>query len=134
MSIKTKKCQNLPRNFIPGYCLSNWFFPNMNRITEVKTHLHHSHVTGGILGYVHDFCNWRLRENKTEFVCCAHNFFGFHMYFLIQGFRVTACNTKDFTVGGSGLTRINFVNISSSTKFFDEVKYYQKSLAQLIKK
>ena len=50
MSIKTKKCQNLPRNFIPGYCLSNWFFPNMNRITEVKTHLHHSHVTGGILG------------------------------------------------------------------------------------
>ena len=105
----------------------------MNRITEVKTHLHHSHVTGWILGYVHDFCNWRLRENKTEFVCCAHNFFGFHMYFLIQGFRVTACNTKDFTVGGSGLTRINFVNISSSTKFFDEVKYYQKSLAQLIK-
>lgn len=55
------------------------------------------------------------------------------MYFLIQGFRASAWNTKDFNIGGSGLTRINFVNISSSTKFINTLKYYQKSLAQLIK-
>ena len=93
--------------------------------------MHHSHVTGEILGYVHDFCNWRLRENKTEFVCFAHNFFGFDMYFLIQGFRATAWNTKDFIIGRTGLTNFNFANISSKTKFVDTLKYYQKSLEQL---
>ena len=50
---------------------------NVHRIIKVKTHLHHSHTTGEILRYVHDFCNWRVSENKTESSCIAHNFFGF---------------------------------------------------------
>ena len=51
----------------------------------------------------------------------------------MEGFRATAWNTKDFNVGGLGLTRINFTNIASSTKFIDTLKYYQKSLSQLTK-
>ena len=39
------------------------FLSNVNRLMKVKIHLHHSHVTGEILGYTHDFCNWRLKEN-----------------------------------------------------------------------
>ena len=31
---------------------------------------------GKIIRYVHDFCNWRVRENKTELSCIAHNFGG----------------------------------------------------------
>ena len=50
------------------------------------------------------------------------------MYFLIQGFRATACTTKDFNIGGSGLTRINFANIGLSTKFMNTLKYYQKTV------
>ena len=72
----------------------NNFFKNVNQIFKVKIHLHHSHVTGEILGYVHDFCHLRVRENKTEFVVFAHNFFGFDMYFLLKEFRATACNSK----------------------------------------
>ena len=53
---------------------------------KVKMHLHHSHVTGENLGYVHDFCNWRVRENKTDFVILAHNFFGFDMFFFVERF------------------------------------------------
>ena len=101
-------------------------FENVNRIIKIKIHAHHSHVTGEILGYVHYFCHWRLCENKTEFVCFADNFFSFDMCFLIQGFRASAWNTKDFNIGGTGLKNISFTNISSKTKFIDILKYYKK--------
>ena len=65
-------------------------FQNVNHIVKVKTHLHYSYVTGEILGYVHNSCNWRLQENKTALLCFAYNFFGFDISFLIQGFRATA--------------------------------------------
>ena len=31
------------------------FFENVHRIINIKIHLHHSQVTGEILGYAHDF-------------------------------------------------------------------------------
>ena len=51
------------------------FLRNAYHIIKVKIHLHHSHTTDEIFGYVYDFCNWRVRENKTEFSCIAHNLF-----------------------------------------------------------
>ena len=75
------------------------FFRNVYLMIKAKIHLHHSHVTSQILGYVHDFCNWRVRENKTEFVIFAHNLFGFDMFFLLKGFRATAWNKKDINIG-----------------------------------
>ena len=86
------------------------FFRNVYRMIKVKMYLHHSHVTDEILGYVHDFCNWRVRENKTGFVVFAHNFFGFDMFFLLKGFQVTAWGTKDINLGRTNLTNINFAN------------------------
>ena len=55
------------------------------------------------------------------------------MYFLISGYRGVAWNSKDLNIGGSGLTRINYANISSNQKFRDTLKYYQQSLSQLTK-
>ena len=98
---------------------------------KVKMHLHHSHVTGEILKYVHDFCNWRVRENKTKFVIFAHNFLVLNMFFLLKGYRATTWYTKDINIGGTDLTNINFANIGSETKFINTLKYYQKSLGQL---
>ena len=66
------------------------FFGNVYCMIKVKMHLHHSHVTGEILGYGHDFCSWRVREDKTEFVVFAHSFFGFDMFYLLKGFQGTA--------------------------------------------
>ena len=104
---------------------------NVNRPINVKPHLHHSHKRGEILGYEHDFCNWRVEENKTGFPCLAHNFFGFDMHFFIRGYRATAWNSKDLNIGGTGLTRINFTDINNTHKFIDTLKYYQQSLSQL---
>ena len=108
----------------------NNFFRNVYHMIKVKMHLHHSHVTGKILGYVHDFCSWRVRENKADFVIFAHNFFGFDMFFFLKDFQATAWNTKDINIGRTNLTNINFANIASETKFIDTLKYHQKSLRQ----
>ena len=106
-------------------------FGNVYQMIKVKMHLHHSHVTDEILGYVHDFCNWRVRENKTDFVIFAHIFFGFEMFFLLKGFQATAWGTKDISLGGTNLTNINFANIGRETKFIKTLKYCRKSLGQL---
>ena len=34
---------------------TNNFFSNVNRLIRGKCHLHHSHITGHIIGYAHDF-------------------------------------------------------------------------------
>ena len=43
-------------------------FESVHRAINVIIHLHHSHVTGKILGYVHDFCNMKMRENQNVVV------------------------------------------------------------------
>ena len=60
-------------------CSTN-FFRNLYRLLKVKIHLHYSYITGKILGYVHDFCNWTVRENRTELSVIAHNLFGFDAF------------------------------------------------------
>ena len=55
---------------------TNNFFKNVHQILKVKMPLHHSHVAGEILGYVHDFCNLRVKENKQSLLCL-------HIIFLV---------------------------------------------------
>ena len=60
----------------------NELFDSVHKIINVKTHLHHFHTTGKIIGYANDFCNAKVRENKDALTYIAHNFCGFGMYFL----------------------------------------------------
>ena len=89
-----------------------------------QIHLHHSHVTGRIYDYAHDFCNMKVRENQSQFSCIGHSFFGFDMFFLIKGIRLSVWETKDINIGGSGLANNNFANIESQVKFIDTIKYF----------
>ena len=107
------------------------FLKNTHRIINVKIPLHLSHVTGKIIGYTHDFCNMKVRENQSQFTCIAYNFFGFDMLFLIKGTRLSVLGTKDVNIGGTGLTNINFASISTQVKFIDTMKYFLTSLGQL---
>ena len=45
---------------------TNNFFRSLHHLIKVKVHLHHSHITGKILDYARNFCNWNVRENKSE--------------------------------------------------------------------
>ena len=64
-------------------------FESVHRVVDVKLNLHHSHVTGKILGYAHNFCNMKVRENQNQFFCIVHKFFGFDMFFLLKGIRLS---------------------------------------------
>ena len=86
-------------------------FQSVHRIINVKIHLHHSHVTGEIKGYGHDFCNWLVRENHDVVPCVAHNFFKFDMFFLLKGIRLSVWRTTDINIGGNNLTDVNLYQI-----------------------
>ena len=66
---------------------TNAFMINLHRIINYKVHIHHSHVTGEIIGYAHDFCNWRIRENANLTPLIGHNFLGFGIYYMVEGYR-----------------------------------------------
>ena len=109
---------------------TKYLFEYVHRIINVKIHLHHSHITGEIKGYTHDFCNWIIKENKDLIPCFAHNLFKFDFYFLLKNVRLSVYRTRDVNIGGNNLTDINFASIDN-LKFIDTIKYYQTSLAQL---
>ena len=92
------------------------FFENAHKIINVEIHLHHLHVTGKIYGNAHDFCNMKVRESRDQFFCIENNFVGFNMFFLVKGIRLS--------VGGTGLTNINFASVSSQVEFIDTMKYF----------
>ena len=109
---------------------TNDFFENIHKIINVKVHLHHSHVTGEVIGYAHDFCNLKVRHNKSIISCIAHNFFGFDIYFFVKAIRLSAGKTKDINIGGIGLTNVSFASIDQ-LKLIDTMKYFQTSLGKL---
>ena len=107
------------------------FMINLHRIINYKVHIHHSHVTGEIIGHAHDFCNWKMRENKIFIPLIGHNFLGFDIYYMIKGYRSSAWGTNDLRMGGTNLINMNFANISTQVKIIDTLKYYQTSLANI---
>ena len=57
------------------------FVINAHRLIKMNVHLNHSHITGKRLGYTHDFCNLRVKENIFQIPVIAHNLFGFNLLF-----------------------------------------------------
>ena len=41
------------------------FFKNIRSLIYGSYVSHHSHITGEIIGYAHDFCNKKIRENHS---------------------------------------------------------------------
>ena len=103
-------------------------FEYVHKIVNVKINLHDSHITGKIIGYVHDFCNLQVRENKDVIPCIANKVFSFDMIFLLKAIRLSAWITNDINIGGKNLT--NYASIDKF-KFIDTMKYYQTSLGKL---
>ena len=111
---------------------SDRFFTHVNRLIKGKNHLDHSHITGEILGYAHDFCNTILIEKtRAEIPLIAHNFFGFDIFYFAKTFVATAWCSKKLNIGGTNLTHVNYGMLENEIKLIDSMKYYQKSLAAL---
>ena len=66
--------------------------------------VHHSHVSGNIIGYAHNFCNQKIKENYKQTISVfAHNLFRFDFFFVLKGLRMSAWKTKELQMGGKGI-------------------------------
>ena len=104
---------------------SNNFLSNLAGIMSNKPVVHNSHVSGKIFGFVHDFCNQKIRENYYTIPVIAHNQFCFDFFFLTQGFRPTVWETTDIKIGAKNASNLNFATISNKVQFIDTIKYFQ---------
>ena len=110
----------------------NNFFTNVHRLIRGKFHLHHSHITGKIFGYAHDFCNTILVEKSTtEIPLVAHNFLGYDLFYYMKAYIASAWCSEELNVSGTDLTQANYGNISGEIRLIDSLKFYQRSLGEL---
>ena len=117
---------------INGLPISSNSLTNIKNIFfNTKVNLHHSHLTGEIIGCAHGFCNRKVRENKHMISVFAYHLFGFDFFFLLKGIRLSVWKTTNLSISGSNVIKINYANISEKVKFIDTMKYYQQSLANL---
>ena len=105
----------------------------MHRLIKGKVHLHHSHKTGEILGYSHDFCNTTVIEKtKAEIPFVAHNFFGFDIFYFLKTFIASAWCSKKLNIGSTTLRHVNHGFINDEIKLTDSLKFYQKKSSRSI--
>ena len=110
----------------------NKFFTNVHQLIRGKFHLHHSHITGKMFGYAHDFCNTTLVEKTTpEIPFVAHDFFGFDLFYYMKAYIASAWCSKESNIGGNNSTQANYGNVSGEIKLIDSLKFYQRSLGEL---
>ena len=118
-----KFCRNTKVKGIP---ISKKFIGNVSAILKDTYCIHHSHITGNILGYAHTFCNEKVRENYYKILVIAHNLFRFDFFFLVKGLRASVWKTRDIVIGGKNPTDINFAYIGNQVQFIDTIKYFSK--------
>ena len=111
---------------------TNKFFTNVHRLIRGKFHLHHSHITGKIFGYAHDFCNTAYRDKSTpQIPFVDHKFFGFDLFYFMKTYIASVWCSKALNIGGNNLTQAYFGNISGEIRLIDSLKFFQRSLSEL---
>ena len=61
--------------------ISSKFISNLIAIFKNQRDIHHSDTTGKIIGYAHNFCNLRCKENNCTIPVFTHNQFRFDFFF-----------------------------------------------------
>ena len=61
----------------------------------------------------------------------GHNFWGFDIFYMVKGYRSSCWGTKEFEMGGTNLTNVNYANIRNQIKIIDTLKHNQTTLAGL---
>ena len=49
-----------------SFPVSKKLIDNLKGIINNRTHMHHSHISGEIIGYAHSYCNYKVGEKKTK--------------------------------------------------------------------
>ena len=107
------------------------FLYNLLGIASNKPVVHHSHVSGKIVGFVHEFCHLKVRENYYTISVIAHNQFRFNFFFIMMSIRPTVWETTEIKIGAKNASNVNFAAIGNQVQFIDTIKYFQQSLGNL---
>ena len=110
---------------------SDGFLANLSAIASSRPVVHHSHTSGKIVGFVHEFCNLKVRENYYTIPAIARNQFRFDFFLILKGIRPTVWETTGIKNGAKNASNINFAAIANQVQFIDTIKYFQQSLAGL---
>ena len=109
------------------------FFNNVGDLIYGGYVIHHSHITGEVIGYAHNFCDKKIRENHNLIPVFAHNLFSFDFFFVVKGISLCVWRTKQLNIGETNLTNMLYPNIGNQVKFIDRIKYYHQSLSPVAK-
>ena len=93
--------------------------------------IHYWHLSGEIIGYAHDFCNRKLKENEKVIPVFAHNLFSYDFFFVAKGIRLCVSRMRSLNIAGTNLTNVQYANIGNQVKYIDTIKYDQQSLSSL---
>ena len=105
-----------------GLIFSATFIDHVKGLINSKNTIHHSHISGEIIGYAHSYCNLKVRENRDKISAIAHNLFRLDFFFFLKGMMAGPWRTRDISVGGKNFTDINFANIGDQVGFIDIIK------------
>ena len=95
-----------PNKFEIKTVIAKTFLDDVRNISFASHVIHHSHATGKIIGYAHDFCNKKIRENQNLIPVFAHHLFSFDFFFVVKGIKLCVWRTKQLNIGGSNLTNV----------------------------
>ena len=70
-----------------GTPLSTKFTENILGILNNMHEIHHSHLTGEIIGFAYSICIQKVRENYFQKPVVAHSFIRFDCFFLLKVLR-----------------------------------------------
>ena len=56
------------------------FVDNVKGLMYCKTNMHHSHITGDIIGYSHSYCNLKVKGYRDKISVIPHNLFRFDFF------------------------------------------------------
>ena len=113
------------------FSISEKFLQNIISISKNQSVIHHSHVTGKIIGFAHEYCNRQTKENYYTILVFSHNQFRFDFFLFLKGIRPSVWETSDISIGRSNPTDVHFAIIKNQVRFIDTVKYFQQSLGSL---
>ena len=119
----------------PGwFSFTNSFFENIQSIYDDDNYvIHHDHFTRRIYGYAHPSCNSALQNPAAMCKTCiyAHNAVKFDLSFVRRGIKLSDWGSKDVHLHGSD--RVDAITLSSRVTYRDTLKFFQESLADLVK-
>ena len=76
------------------------FFKCVRNLLYGSHVIHHSHVTGEIKGYEHNFCNKMLRNSQNLIPVFVHNLFSFDFFFVLKGISYVFSKQNSWTLVG----------------------------------